>query len=250
MASMMPDVENQMKAGHRNAQLGGITKEQIQLGFIRKVYGIVCLQITATAAVGALFVGPLRPTVLSIVVQSPRLFNWGTFISSMVALVALQVCKKNYPVNLWILGAFTMIMSLNVGVVCAMVSQAGLGHLVVQAALITSLLTGGLTLYAFKSKRDFSFLGAMLFPLLFALSMFGLLSMFFPSLRTGVTGLLYSFGGAVIFCAYIVYDTYRILHVLKVDDYVEGAIQLYLDIVNLFMYVLEILIKLSAKERR
>lgn len=248
MATMMPDVENQMKG--RNAQLGGISKEQIQLGFIRKVYGIVCLQITATAAVGALFVGPLRPSILSFVVQSPRLFNWGTCISSIVALVSLQVCKKNYPVNLYILGAFTMIMSLNVGVVCAMVSEVGLGHLVVQAALITALLTGGLTLYAFKSKRDFSFLGAMLFPLLFALSMFGLLSLFFPSLRTGVTGMLYSFGGAAIFCAYIVYDTYRILHVLKVDDYVEGAIQLYLDIINLFMYVLEILIKLSAKERR
>eukprot|EP00930_Biecheleria_cincta_P070089 TRINITY_DN5774_c0_g1_i1.p1 TRINITY_DN5774_c0_g1~~TRINITY_DN5774_c0_g1_i1.p1 ORF type:complete len:251 (+),score=40.94 TRINITY_DN5774_c0_g1_i1:75-827(+) len=250
MATMMPDVENQMKADNRAAQLRGISREQTQLGFIRKVYGIVCLQIAATAAVAALFVGPLRSSILSFVVQSPRLFNWGTVISSLVALVALQVCKKNYPVNLYILGAFTLIMSLNVGVVCAMVSEVGLGHLVVQAALITALLTCGLTLYAFKSKRDFSFLGAVLFPLLFALSMFGLLSLFFPSLRTGVTGLMYSFAGAVIFCLYIVFDTYRILHSLKVDDYVEGAIQLYLDIINLFMYVLEILIKLSAKERR
>jgi len=250
----MYDVENQMKAGHGGPPgrppLGGISQEEIKLGFIRKVYGIVCVQITATAAVGALCVGPLRPSILSLVVQCPRLFNWGTVISSMVALFALMACKKQYPLNLYILGVFTLIMSLNVGVMCAMVTQIGLGHLVVQAALITALLTGGLTLYAFKSKRDFKFLGAVLFPCLFALSMFGMLSLFFPSLRTGVTGLMYSFGGAVIFCLYIVFDTYRIQHVLKVDDYIEGAIQLYLDIINLFLHVLEILVKLSAKERR
>ena len=34
-----------------------------------------------------------------------------------------------------------------------------------------------------------------------------------------------SFLGAGIFCAYLVYDTWRIATVLKVDDYVEGAIQ-------------------------
>jgi len=36
---------------------------------------------------------------------------------------------------------------------------------------------------------------------------------------------------------------------LDIDDYVEGAIQLYLDIINLFMHLLDILVKLSKKKQ-
>lgn len=39
-----------------------------------------------------------------------------------------------------------------------------------------------------------------------------------------------SFLGAGIFCAYLVFDTWRIAHELQVDDYIEGAVQLYMDI--------------------
>jgi len=72
-------------------------------------------------------------------------------------------------------------------------------------------------------------LGAALWPLTFGLFGFGLLCMFFPSLNTGIVGLLVSFAGAGIFSAYLVFDTWRISQELDVDDYVEGAIQLYMD---------------------
>ena len=44
-----------------------------------------------------------------------------------------------------------------------------------------------------------------------------------PMVTTAVAQM--SFLGAGIFCAYLVFDTWRIATVLKVDDYVEGAIQ-------------------------
>lgn len=80
----------------------------------------------------------------------------------------------------------------------------------------------------------------MLFPLVFGLFIFGLLSMFF-SLQTGLMHLVVSFIGAAVFCAYLVYDTWRLANQMNVDDYVEGAIQLYLDIINIFLYILDIL---------
>ena len=40
-----------------------------------------------------------------------------------------------------------------------------------------------------------------------------------------------SFGGALVFCGYLVFDTWRISEKMEVDDYIEGAIQLYMDIV-------------------
>lgn len=42
-----------------------------------------------------------------------------------------------------------------------------------------------------------------------------------------------SFLGAGVFCCYLVFDTWRIAHELEVDDFIEGAIQLYMDIASL-----------------
>jgi len=232
------------------SQFHGVSAEQVRLGFVRKVYGIVCTQVTATALFAALCCeGPLHAPIMRFAMTSPRLLQWGSLIATLLAFVMCRVGKDRYPLNMVGLSFLTAVMALDVGVVCAMVTAAGLGALVVQAAVITSLLTLGLTLYTFKSKRNFSFLGAALWPLLFGLVIFNLLSIFFPSLRMGWMGLLAAFAGAGIFCAYIVFDTWRILKELNCDDYVEGAIQLYLDIVNLFLYILEIMVKIAGSNR-
>merc|ERR1719401_2518035 len=123
----------------------------------------------------------MGPSLVDFAMQRPQAFQWMMLLPSMLSLGALMACKKTYPVNLVLLGAFTLIMALNVGVICATFSFAGLGTMVVQAATITAALFGGLTLYAFKSKRDFSFLGAILWPCLFAMTCYGFLSIFFPS---------------------------------------------------------------------
>jgi len=241
----MMDVESQKYYGN----LHGIGEKQIHLGFIKKVYGIVCTQVLTTAAVAALCCGPLQPSVMRMVQNHPSAYKWGSLIALLLAMLLCHAGKKSYPLNLYGLGFLTLAMSVNVGVICSMVAAAGMGALVMQAALITGLLVLGLTIYTFRSKRDFSFLGAVLFPLTFGLFIFGLLSIFFPSLQTGVLHLAVSFLGAGVFCAYLVYDTWRINTQLKVDDYVEGAIQLYIDIVNLFLYILDILLTMT-KDRR
>ena len=52
---------------------------------------------------------------------------------------------------------------------------------------------------------------------------------------------IFSVGGALLFSGYILYDTSVIMHHMGPDDYVMAAISLYLDIINLFLYLLEIL---------
>jgi len=50
-----------------------------------------------------------------------------------------------------------------------------------------------------------------------------------------------------VLCRYIVFDTSRLIHRFEPDEYVHAAIQLYLDILNLFLYILRILSKLQKK---
>ena len=64
--------------------------------------------------------------------------------------------------------------------------------------------------------------------------LYGLVAWIFH-LPTG--GLIYSCFGAVLFSGYIVYDTYVIMQRLGPDEWVHASISLYLDIINLFLYI-------------
>lgn len=53
--------------------------------------------------------------------------------------------------------------------------------------------------------------------------------------------MVFSLVGALIFVGYILYDTSLIIHHFGPDDYIIAAVTLYLDIINLFLYLLELL---------
>ena len=85
-------------------------------------------------------------------------------------------------------------------------------------------------------------MGMYLYIGLIVLMMMGLFTFFLPGLQ-----LLYSGAGCLLFSFYLVYDTQLILggkhkkYQFGVDDYVFAALNLYLDIINLFIYILSIL---------
>lgn len=230
-----------------NQELQGIAEGQVRLGFIKKVYGIVCSQLLFTVLVAALCCGPFRPSIVSLVRDHGTAWRWGSLIALLFSMLLCAGGKGSYPLNFLGLCCVTSVVALQVGVLSGVFAASGLGALVMQSALITGLLILGLTIYTFRSKRDFSFLGALLFPMVFGLFVFGLLSMWFTSLQTGLVHLMMSFLGAAIFCGYLVFDTWRLAKILDVDDYVEGAIQLYLDIINLFFYILDILKSMNER---
>eukprot|EP00438_Fugacium_kawagutii_P021212 Skav201609 [mRNA] locus=scaffold152:1026609:1033838:+ [translate_table: standard] len=133
------DLESQVKYGG----YGGISQQSVRLGFIRKVYGIVCAQVLSTAAMAALCCGPLQPAVLRMVSNHPTLYRWGMLGALLASLLLCHVGKNSYPVNFYGLCFLTAAMAVNVGVICSMVSAAGMGALVVQAALITGGAVAG-----------------------------------------------------------------------------------------------------------
>ena len=130
-------------------------------------------------------------------------------------------------------------MTYSVGVVCAMYYASGLGLIVLQALVLTAGTFTALSAYVHMSKKDFSFLGGGLFACLIVLVMWGFLNMFFDF---GIGGrMIFSLIGCLVFVGYILYDTSLLIHHLGPDDYIIAAVTLYLDIVNLFLYLLELL---------
>jgi FtsH-binding integral membrane protein len=84
----------------------------------------------------------------------------------------------------------------------------------------------------------FSKIGGFLFVALFGLLLVMILQLFIPALRLGVIDYI----GAGIFSLYIGFDMYRANHMPKtVDNAVDICVDLYLDIINLFLFILKIM---------
>jgi len=204
----------------------------IRMGFIRKVYGILFVQLLATTGVSVVFKSV--PAVQTWV-QANQWMMWVSLFSTIGVLIGLFIVRKKYPANFYLLGAFTLLEAYTIGTVVTFYDTT----VVLEALVITLGLFLGLTLFTFQSKWDFSGMGPFLFGGLWALILAGFVMLFFP--HNGIVEVVYASIGAVIFSLYIIYDTYSICNTLHPDEYIVGAVNLYLDIINLFLYILRIL---------
>ncbi|MCR8643933.1 Bax inhibitor-1/YccA family protein [Paenibacillus sp. N1-5-1-14] len=118
-----------------------------------------------------------------------------------------------------------------------------LGAQVVSGAfLATTVIFGGLALYAARSKRDFSFLGGFLMAATIGLLVMGLVSMFvnFGS----ATVLVWSMAGILIFSGWVLYDISQYRQGIHPQEVPMAALNLYLNFINLFIYILKFLVSI------
>mmetsp|Transcript_26085 Transcript_26085/g.66235 ORF Transcript_26085/g.66235 Transcript_26085/m.66235 type:complete len:180 (-) Transcript_26085:528-1067(-) len=169
-----------------------------------------------------------------------------SLILTLVTLFSLMCHKNRHPLNLLLLGAFTLCMAYTIGTLTTAYAAAGYSVIVVEAFAITSLLFVGLTFFVMYSKIDFSFLGLILPALLLSLMIFGLFSVF--AFESFAFRQVYAFLGCIIFVGYILFDTSMVITYLSYDDYVLGAVSLYLDFVNLFVFILQCLMGGGQRE--
>lgn len=228
--------------------LVGIAPKEVHNAWILKVYSLLALELGFTTLICCImmFVTPIRIAVLHVVHTYGIAFSICIFISMMGSLCFMMVNKQNHPTNMFALTLFVFIMSVNVGVVCCIYYQRGLGGMIALAAGITAVVFLSLTLYVWMSDTDFSYLQGFLFSSLTAL-IFMQVAVYFVLPLFGVhikalNNLLCVFG-IIVFCGYILYDTNEIKRKFGADedDAIMASIELYLDILNLFLFILELL---------
>lgn len=169
------------------------------------------------------------------------------FLLSFVFILGITCCERfsrTYPTNYVALFAFTACEAVMLAITCLFVDAVAVGL----ASAMTALVTAGLTYYAWKTSADFTGLGGYLYAALLTLIIGGFVGGFFSAFySTPWIQNLYAGGGCLLFSFYIVYDTQLIVggqhkkHQFGVDDYVFAALNIYLDIINLFVYLLRIL---------
>jgi len=219
-----------------NNNVAGASKA-IRLGFMRKVYGLLGIQLSLTTIIaGALCFTP----GVKEMVQANSWMLLPAFVLSFGLLIGLHLKRKQHPLNLILLAAFTVVEAYTVGVLVTFFDQA----VVVQAFFLTAAVVCGLTAFTFQTKRDFSNMGAMLFTGLIVLICGGFIQMFVGG---EVTETALAVGGALLFSGFIIFDTQMIMTRVNPEEYIVATIELYLDIINLFIEILKILEKVNRK---
>ena len=208
----------------------------VRADFISKVYSILTMQLLLTA--GAAAFCAFEPHARAFALSNQPAYV-AALCGSIATLVAMACYEDRHPTNVIALLLFTLCESYLIGVLCAAYYAHGAGAYVAFAFAITSVLFSALTLFVCATRRDFSALGGTL-----TLGLCFLLGFALIGCAVGTTQLqqgAVAFVGCLLFSGYVLYDTSEVVHRLTPDEYVRGAIHLYLDVANLFVYVLEVL---------
>ncbi|NWW64249.1 LFG4 protein, partial [Ifrita kowaldi] len=210
----------------------------IRMAFLRKVYSILSVQVLLTTVTSAIFL--YSTGVQAFVHERPALLLLSGF-GSLAVIVALTLYRHQHPVNLYLLFGFCSLIDRLLFLFIVSFYDVSI---ILQAFILTTAVFLGLTAYTLQSKRDFSKFGAGLFACLWILIFSGFLRLFFYS---ETIELVFAAAGALLFCGFIIYDTHLLMHKLSPEEYILAAINLYLDIINLFLHLLRLLEAFNKK---
>ena len=214
---------------------------QIRAGFIKKVYGILSIQLMITF--GSVFLFQLQP-IKKFIFNNQQLAGNILIVCcfTFLALFLILICNKNLaktvPYNYIYLFAITLCESL----VCSIISSIYSFQIVATALALTIVSTLVITFYACTTKTNFSYYRMGMFILFSQIFMIGLIAALFR-LETLYT--LYTFLMTIMVGFYLVYDTQLIIGkfgvAYSVDDYIFATLEIYMDIIRLFLLILRIL---------
>lgn len=197
---------------------------------VRRTYTLVLVSVLVTI-VGVSF-GLSQPNLMQAVARHPFI----AFFCALAPLLLATRKKSEFPMNIGLVLLFNFVMGLIVSPTIFFYGRQQPG-LIGQAAVLTIGAFGILTLYAFVSRRDFSAWGSFLIVGLWVLIGTMFLNFFF---QNPTVDLWLAAVGVLLFSGLLVYDTWRLRNQYGPDEYVGASVQIYLDLLNMFMAILRL----------
>ncbi len=207
---------------------------------MNKVYGLMSVALVITAA-AAWAVGT-SPAMLNAIFGSP--LKWVVMFAplAMVFAFGAMVNKMSVGAAQLFFYAFAAAMGLSISFIFAVYT----GVSIVQTFLVTAAAFAGLSLYGYTTKRDLSAVGSFLVMGLIGLIIASIVNIFLASsaLQFAISAI-----GVLIFAGLTAWDTQKIktdyiAHAQHGDQEwlgksaIMGALNLYMDFINLFMFLL------------
>lgn len=208
---------------------------------MRKVYTwmAMALAITGITAYGV----ASSPNILALIFGNQLAF-WGLLIGEFALVVFLSA--RLHRLSLTTATLLFILYSVLNGVTMSSIFLVYTMSSIAKTFFICSATFGAMAVYGYTTRRDLSSLGKMLFMALIGLIIATVVNIFVRS--TGFD-LIISYLGVLVFVGLTAWDTQKIKQMLIDADIMDegahkiallGALSLYLDFINLFLYMLRI----------
>ncbi|XP_028303133.1 fas apoptotic inhibitory molecule 2b [Gouania willdenowi] len=213
----------------------------IRQTFIRKVYAILSVQLLVTVAIICLFTfcEPVR-----FYIQTHPGLYMASYLMFFATYIALSCCgdlRRQFPYNVILLVLFTISMAFMMGFVSSFYNTKS----VMLCLGITALVCLSITTFSFQSKVDVTSCQGVLFSLCMVMLLCAItLSIVVPFGYVPWLHGIYAVLGAIVFTLFLAFDTQMLLgnkrYAISPEEYIFATLSLYLDIIYLFSFLLQI----------
>ena len=174
-------------------------------------------------------------------------------LATFACVFGINMARNNAALSLGLLYLLSLLEGLFLSPLISMLVKSGTaGSEIVGAAFgMTAVLMAGLGTYVWISGKDFSGIGKFLCFAVIGLIVVGLIGFFVrPLMMNPQFNMAYSLLGVAIFIGFTLYDFSNIRTRFGPNDYVVATVALYLDFLNLFLFILRILGMSGGGNRR
>ncbi|KAJ8397305.1 hypothetical protein AAFF_G00441390 [Aldrovandia affinis] len=205
----------------------GFEDKTIRQAFIRKVFLVLTVQLL------------VHLRAKTFVRQNPWTYyvSYAVFFVSLIVLSCCGDFRRKHPWNLVALSILTLSLSYMVGMIASFYDTDS----VIMAIGITTVVCFTVVLFSLQSKYDFTSCRGVLFVCLIVLLLFSILCIF---IRHRILHIVYASLGALLFTCFLAVDTQLLLGNKKLslspEEYIFAALNLYTDIIQIFLYILAI----------
>jgi FtsH-binding integral membrane protein len=255
----MADFKNyQNRVAQSNAQTGAMIDEGLRT-YMTKVYNLMAIGMAITglaaymiaalattkdpAAAVTYFGNGIGLTSLGAALYLSPL-RWVVMLAplGLVFFLSYRIQKMSVPAAQATFWGYAALMGISLSSIFLVYT----GQSIVQTFFVTAASFGALSLYGYTTKKDLSGMGSFLIMGLFGLIIASIVNIF---LQSSAMGFAISVIGVLIFAGLTAYDTQKIKEMyFDGDDVVVagrkaimGALTLYLDFLNMFMFLLQFL---------
>ena len=217
--------------------------------FMAKMYGFMAGAVAISAVTAYLISNVYQVQALTFF-SNNRWAVWGILILQVVLVMSMSFKADRSPaMSLTGLGLYSVLEGLFFGLIVQVYSSQDVTMAFVSATVMFTVLA----LMGTNTKKDLSGIGRQAMAALIALIIVMIINIF---LRSSIITLAFSFIGVVIFAALIAWDSQRFRQMYiqygnqinATNLAIMGALQLYLDFVNLFIQLLNIFTGLGGNK--
>jgi len=209
--------------------------------FLLNVYNWMAMGLALT---GVIAYGTANSSFVDVIMSNPVIY-FGLFIAQLAVVMGLTFAINKIPSGVAI-GAFFLYAALT-GLTFSVLFLVYTGGSIASTFFICAGMFAAVSVFGYVTKMDLSKMGTYLFMALIGLIIASVVNIF---LNSNTLNWIISYVGVIIFVGLTAYDTQKIKKMSQTSDFdseqgkkgaVMGALTLYLDFINMFLFMLRIL---------